>query len=120
MKYAAVLEQVPSGSWGGGAIDMRGIIVTKKTIPAALKSINICIGMMLEDMAEAGEEPPKSVTEPLHPVKGLKYVSGYTLFDEMPEEWKREALDGLPEMLEKAKRILAELDEEERIAGLTG
>ncbi len=120
MKYAVVLEQVQSGSWGAYPIDFWGVAATEDSVQAALASIDSGIETHLEEMAADGVEPPKSLTAPLHPVKGLQHVSGYTLCEEMPEAWHREMLDGGTELLATAKRILAELDERDRAAGLPG
>jgi predicted RNase H-like HicB family nuclease len=116
MKYAVVLEQSNDGSWGAYPIDFWGVIITEDTIPAALESANTGIEMLLESKAEDGFEAPESVTAPAHPLDGLEFVSGYTFFDEMPEEWKREVLDGLPELLRKAKRMLREGRKRDRLA----
>jgi predicted RNase H-like HicB family nuclease len=117
MKYAVVLEQGRRDSWGAFPIDLSGVAITEHSLSAALESVNIGIEMQLENLAENGFEVPESVTAPAHPVEGLEYVSGYTFFDEMPEEWKKEALDGLPELLRKAKRLLREGRKRDRLAG---
>jgi predicted RNase H-like HicB family nuclease len=104
MKYAVVLELSKDGSWGAYPIDFWGVIITEDTIPAALESVNTGIEMLLESKAEDGFEAPESVTAPAHSVEGLEYVSGYTFFDEMPEEWKAEVRQPLPEDL---RRLLA-------------